>query len=140
MTDDNSHPLAGLRCLIVEDEGLIAIDYEQMLRSAGADSVVSVGRLAGAYAVLASSAPFDLVFLDVDIDGESSLPLARALTADRVPIVIVTGLSGKTALPPDLQTLPRLEKPFDRRAMLAACLTARRGSDESAATPLLPSG
>jgi len=139
MTHDVGRPFTGLRCLILEDEGLIAIDYERMLRAAGADSVVCIGRLADAYAALADSTLFDLVFLDIDLDGESGLPLARALVADRIPTVIVTGLCGETALPPDLQAIPWLEKPFEEQALLAAGVKARSRSDHtSAALPLPP--
>jgi DNA-binding response OmpR family regulator len=123
-TRETCDALAGLCCLVLEDESLIALDYERILRSAGADSIVSLGRLADAYALLKKRAPFDLVLLDVDLDGESSLPLARTLIADKIPVVIITGLFGKTARPSDLLTVPWLEKPFEERALVAASLRA----------------
>jgi CheY-like chemotaxis protein len=138
-TRENCDPLAGLCCLILEDESLIALDYERILRSAGAKSVISLGRLADAYALVKNRAPFDLVFLDVDLDGESSLPLARTLIAEKIPVVIITGLFGKTARPSDLLTVPLLEKPFEERALLAASLQARlrawQSNDQTAFDP-----
>lgn len=117
--DGQNHPLSGLYCLVVEDEFLIALDYERILQSAGAARIVAVRNLAKAREMIARGGPFDLVVLDMDLDGESSLPLARELAAMQTPFVFITGLSMGAALSDDLSTIPVLEKPFEERTLLS---------------------
>lgn len=117
--DGQSFPLSGLHCLIVEDEFLIAVDYERILQSAGAARVAAVRDLANARDMLANAGPFDLVVLDMNLDGDSTLPLARELTAAQTPFLFITGYSVKTALPDDLGDALVLEKPFEERTLLA---------------------
>ncbi|MGD9769293.1 MAG: response regulator [Pseudolabrys sp.] len=117
--DGPSSPLSGLHCLIVEDEFLIAVDYERILQSAGAARIVTAHDLAMARDMLASAGPFDLVVLDMNLDGESSLPLARELTTVQTPFVFITGYSMKSALPDDLRDAVVLEKPFEERTLIA---------------------
>lgn len=116
--DGQSSPLSGLHCLIVEDEFLIAVDYERILQSAGAARIVAARDLAMARDTLARSGPFDLVVLDMNLDGESTLPLARELVAAQTPFVFITGYSMRTAMPDDLRHAVVLEKPFEERALI----------------------
>ncbi|MBX3553183.1 MAG: response regulator [Pseudolabrys sp.] len=117
--DGQSSPLSGLHCLIVEDEFLIAVDYERILQSAGAAHIVATHDLAAARGALARSGPFDLVVLDMNLDGESTLPLARELAAAQTPFVFITGYSMKSALPDDLRDTVVLEKPLEERTLVA---------------------
>ncbi len=116
--EEQNSPLSGLHCLIVEDEFLIAVDYERILQSAGAARVDAARDLATARDRLAHSGPFDLVVLDMNLDGESTLPLARELIVAQIPFVFITGYSVKTAMPDDLRTAVVLEKPFEERALI----------------------
>lgn len=120
--------LAGARCLIVEDEFLIALDYERILQEAGAVLVVVAGSLARARAAVAGQSPFTLALLDMDVDGESSLPLARQLAGLGTAVVFITGLSDRTLLPDDIAGTAILEKPFLESTLLAAITRALGGS------------
>jgi two-component sensor histidine kinase/ActR/RegA family two-component response regulator len=82
--------LAGARVLVVEDEALIAAELVMSLTRAG-------GRPLGPYATIetadaaASGGAVDAAVLDINLDRSDSLPLARALLAKGVPVVVVTG-------------------------------------------------
>ncbi|MGN6459660.1 MAG: response regulator [Pseudolabrys sp.] len=120
--DGQTYPLSGFHCLVVEDEFLIALDYERILQTAGAARIVIAPNLAKAREMLASAGPFHLAVLDMDLDGESTLPLAQELTAAQIPFVFITGYSMKAALPDDLRAAMVLEKPLEER-MLVVTLT-----------------
>jgi CheY-like chemotaxis protein len=91
--------LSGLNILLVEDEFLIALDAEQALRSLGADRVAVASTLREADKI-AERDEFDLVVLDVNINGEMSFPVAEKFSARGVPVVFATGydLRGRDTL------------------------------------------
>ena len=60
----------------------------------------------------------DVAVLDLNLRGQSGLPVATALTGRGVPFVVVSGYS-ETQLPaPELSRAPRLSKPVDHRRLL----------------------
>jgi DNA-binding NtrC family response regulator len=93
--------LLGHLILLVEDEPLIALDIEDMLRRAGAQLVV-----AGDFDSAMQAAARDdvtVAVLDYRLGQQTSEPICEILNARRVPYVITTGdigcgLPGKTAL------------------------------------------
>ena len=109
--------LAGLRVLVVEDELLLAMDYEAMLRGAGCTVLGPVGRQAHALALLARERP-DAAILDLNLAGQRSTAVAEALEADGVPFVIVSGYAEKTLSEPVLRRAPRLDKPMKPQDLL----------------------
>jgi len=117
---EETQPLTGARCLIVDDEFLIALDYERILQAAGAARIATAGTLARARAAIAQQGPFALALLDIDVNGESSLPLARELAAAGTAVVFTTGLSSRMILPGEVAGAIVLEKPFQDSALLAA--------------------
>src|SRR3569832_1638004 len=83
--------LAGRRCLVVEDELLIALDIQQELEAAGAAEVICVATLEEAASALRGPR-FDLGLLDLRLgNGETSLPIARALEDAGTAFVFLTG-------------------------------------------------
>lgn len=102
--------LAGLKVLIVEDELLLAMDYEEMLRREGCTVLGPAGRRANALALLERQRP-DAAILDLNLAGERSTAVAEALEAQKVPFVIVTGYGEKTLQEAVLRRAPRLDKP-----------------------------
>ena len=66
---DPKTPLAGLRCLVLDDELLIALDIQQILEAAGAAQVLCAGNAADAMAALRGGQVFDLAVLDVILGG-----------------------------------------------------------------------
>ena len=105
--------LEGRRILVVEDEFLIAMEVEDVLRALGAEVVGPFGRLAPALGAVKKEV-LDGAVLDVRLDGETSEQVAAELVSRGVPVLLTTGYEGEQ-LPPDLRHLPRLRKPFDER-------------------------
>jgi len=113
----NAPSLAGLRILIVEDELLLAMDYEEMLLGEGCTVLGPVGRKAKALALLEHEQP-DAAILDLNLAGERSTAVAEALEARQVPFVVVSGYGEKTLLEPVLRRAPRLDKPLQVQELL----------------------
>lgn len=106
-------PLEGRRILVVEDEFLIAMEVEDVLRALGAEVVGPFGRLAPALGAVQKEDIHGAV-LDVRLDGETSEEVAAVLVSRGLPVLLTTGYEGEQ-LPPVLRHLPRLRKPFDER-------------------------
>jgi DNA-binding response OmpR family regulator len=83
-------PLADRRVLIVEDETLLALDLEMTLAECGCHVVGPVGSVAAAIEAVALGPP-DMAVLDLNLNGESAVPIADALVERGVPFVFVTG-------------------------------------------------
>ena len=95
---------------------LVAMIAEDMLVNRGAAPIGPAGTVSAAQA-LVDAGGIDAAILDVNLHGRSSEPIARALTAQKIPFVIVTGYgridwAGVTA--------PVLAKPYDEAAVVAA--------------------
>ena len=82
--------LAGVRVLVVEDEFLVAMDAEDMLRSFGFEDIRVESRAEPALAAIEQE-PFGLVLLDMNLNGRRSDAVARALAARNIPFVVTTG-------------------------------------------------
>ena len=128
MGDAVTQPLTGKRCLVVDDEFLIALDIQQALEQAGAAEVVCAGNTAEALAAVKAKR-FDVAVLDVRLGrtGGSSLPVAEVLAAAGTPFVFLTGLRGDSAEARVYPHAPVVEKPYDARALLAALHQATGG-------------
>ena len=96
--------------LLVEDQMIVAMQIEDMLRAIGCEVVGPVGTLQAAVA-LAHEEALDLAVLDVNLDGEKVYPAAEELQARGIPFILATGY-GKSTLPEKWRDLPRLSKPF----------------------------
>ncbi len=112
--------LSGKRCLVVEDESLIALDIQQELEAAGAAQVICAPSLAEA-AMALRGPRFDLALLDLRLGSaeETSLPIARALEDAGTPFIFLTGASADAA---EIAVFgrPILEKPFLSHALITA--------------------
>ena len=105
--------LEGRRILVVEDEFLIAMEVEDVLRALGAEVVGPFGRLAPALGAVQEEDIHGAV-LDVRLDGETSEEVAAVLVSRGLPVLLTTGYEAEQ-LPPVLRHLPRIRKPFDER-------------------------
>jgi len=108
--------LSGTRVLVIEDEYFIADDVRRVLSAAGAEIVGPVATVAMAQQAI-DQANFDCVVLDLNLQGESAVPVADRLVADGHVFAIATGY-GSPAIPEHLKGLPRIEKPYDPKALL----------------------
>jgi CheY-like chemotaxis protein len=86
--------LTGKRCLVLDDEFLIALDIQQILELAGAKHVASVATASEAIALVRREAKFDLAVLDVKLGGseDNSLGVASELAKTGTPFVFLTGM------------------------------------------------
>jgi DNA-binding response OmpR family regulator len=119
-----SAPLARPKVLLVEDDGLIAIDLEVIVQEAGCDVLGPCATAADALALLAARRP-DAALLNVGLPDGPVSPTAEALAADGVPFALVTGYVPAELPEGRLAGVPVLEKPFTTKAvkgMLAALL------------------
>jgi len=105
--------------LIVEDDPIIAIDFEDRLLGFGVTSVRTVGSVAQALSAIAERAP-DFALLDVELIRETSFAVAERLLALKIPFVFVTGYGAEARIPPEFSGQPRLQKPCSSDALEAA--------------------
>jgi CheY-like chemotaxis protein len=89
---------AGIKVLLVEDEGTVAMLIEEMLEDLGCTVVASVPEV-------------DLAILDVNLAGERVFPVAEILRGRGVPFLFSTGY-GASGLPEEFAQSPVLHKPF----------------------------
>ena len=117
----------GLSVLLLEDEYLIALDAEQILKDLGVARLEIVSTLAEA-SQSAEAGAFDLVILDVNINGEMSFPLAKRLASRGIPVVFATGYEWRQSRPGQFEQGVYLSKPYTAESLKDAILTALRGS------------
>jgi two-component SAPR family response regulator len=101
--------LDGIRVLVVEDEFLIALELEAMIRDLAGTVVGPVANLDAARTVLLQE-KINCAILDVRLDGQTSLPLADELIASGVPVILVSGYDSDQ-LPNRFADTPKLRKP-----------------------------
>lgn len=104
--------LKPLKVLYIEDEVLIALDGEQILRSLGFEDItVAMSFHAGEKAI--DNQKFDLALLDINLGGgKTSLTLADRLMGDGVRVLFLSGYSMSDGLRERLKA-PSVGKPFD---------------------------
>jgi len=113
--------------LIVEDDPLIALDFEDRILGFGVKTVRATGSVAGALELLADRAP-DFALLDVGLVREKSFAIAERLQALKIPFVFVTGSGSEVRLPADFAKTPLLPKPCTSDALAAALRRRRAGA------------
>lgn len=103
-------PLSGLSVLLVENNLIIAMDGEDILRRLGAE-VATAPSVAEAMEILAGRS-FDLALLDVNLGDGTSFGIADRLAADGVPFVFATGYGEGIAQANSHSDAPVLQKPY----------------------------
>jgi CheY-like chemotaxis protein len=101
---------AALRVLLVDDEVLIRMMVSDMLEDLGHVVIAEAGELDQSL-MLARSADFDLAILDVNLNGVRIDPIADAILARQIPLVLATGYSSPSVAARYPQ-IPRLRKPY----------------------------
>jgi hypothetical protein len=71
----------------------------------------------GRYCAGRGEGRFDCAVVDLNLHGESALPIAEQLVAEGRSFAIATGYESP-AVPAHLKAVPRIEKPFDPSALL----------------------
>jgi CheY-like chemotaxis protein len=110
--------LRGKRILVIEDEPLVALEIEAVIRDAGGVVIGPAANLALARRLI-DEERFDAALLDANLGGEPVDALAAALTRKGVRFAFATGY-GRTALPLSFRAAPLIGKPFDAGQLVEA--------------------
>lgn len=106
--------VANKAVLLVEDNMLIAIEMEKLLKKFGfskIDSAPSVGR---AMKLLSNTVnQYQICLLDINLKTETSFAIAYHLTQIQIPTAFMSGYDSKHPIPNDLKDIPLLKKPVD---------------------------
>jgi DNA-binding response OmpR family regulator len=114
--------LSGRTIVILEDEYLIALDAEGILRDLGAEVFIATNLPEAEK--LAEMDHVDLALLDVNINGEFSFPVAQKFHQRQIPIVFASGYELKAREFPGADLGVCIAKPYTperlRKAVVAA--------------------
>jgi CheY-like chemotaxis protein len=105
------------RVLVVEDEWLIAMDTASCLRAAGYPVVGPVASVAAAVR-LVDADEVDIALLDIQLNGETSLPVAQTLLDRGTPFAFMTGF-GPGDVAASFRKCTFVSKPVSQAAILA---------------------
>jgi CheY-like chemotaxis protein len=105
--------------LIVEEEAIVAMDLEVMVKDLGYDIFIfgTFSSVPEGMSALERGTPH-LAIVDMNLAGHSSRPIAETLSASGVPIIFATGYAEVGDLPADLAKAPRLLKPISEAELV----------------------
>ena len=106
--------------LIVEDDPIIALDFEDTLLGFGVQMVRSAGSVAMALNLITKRVP-EFALLDVGLVREKSFAIAERLAEIKIPFAFVTGYGTDVRLPAEFADRPRLPKPYSTDALRRRC-------------------
>ena len=112
-------PLDGRTVLVVEDQLIIALDLEALLREEGAEAVQLCGTVEDALRSIETKRP-DVAILDVNLGTTTSFPVARELQRIGVPFIFATGYGKEVEFPAELRQVPLVAKPYCVRTIREA--------------------
>jgi DNA-binding NtrC family response regulator len=112
--------------LIVEDDPIIALDFEDTIAGFGVQIVRTAGNVALALQMIDERVPA-FALLDVGLAREHSFAVAERLAALNIPFAFVTGY-GADRVPAAFADRPRLPKPCTMDALRAALTRPSGGS------------
>jgi CheY-like chemotaxis protein len=124
MASPSANPSRTPRFLVIEDELLIALLLEEMIREFGY-RVSAVARTIPEGRRELAKRNFDAVLLDINIDGRYNIEIADFLLRENIPCAFVTGYD--YLVEPRHEHIPVLPKPFSRaqlRALLIGLVAA----------------
>ncbi|MFZ1966161.1 MAG: response regulator [Bradyrhizobium sp.] len=119
--------------LVVEDDGIIALDLEDTILGFGVKTVRTAGNVSRALQLIAERVP-DFALLDIGLVKEKSFAIAERLEALGIPFAFISGYGADAALPAAFAQKPRLPKPCTSNALEALLRGAFAGrcADKSA--------
>jgi len=111
--------------LIVEDDPIIALDFEDTILGFGVKMVRTAGSVTRALEIIADRAP-DFALLDIGLVREKSFAIAERLDAMEIPFAFVTGYGADIRLPAAFAQRPRLPKPCAADALASVLIHRAR--------------
>lgn len=118
-------PADGFLVLVVEDEFLLALDLELVLKRHGWRVLGPAATVGEALLLLETEKP-DVALLDVNLRGELVTPVAEELRALGVPFVLASAYSRPDLVAVVLAEAPNVGKPTSERRLLAMLEKAAR--------------
>ena len=132
--------LRDLKVLLVEDEAILSMVFEEVLGDAGARVLGPAATVEEALDLIEAAMAdggLDVAVLDVNLGGETAAPVANRLARLAVPFLVATGYDGNGGL--GHHQVPTLRKPFSLEDLLAAVAgVAGVRPGRTAALPLEP--
>ncbi|MFS8054594.1 MULTISPECIES: response regulator [Rhizobium] len=122
------------RVLILEDNLIIAMEAEEILRLIGVKEVEIASNLEQAVNAIHTER-YDFAMLDVNLGESMSFGFARLLVERGIAFGFVSGYPDTLDFPPDMRHVPLLNKPFDEAAMWAFVDRLASVDDPSSSQP-----
>ncbi|KQR69518.1 hypothetical protein ASG25_16750 [Rhizobium sp. Leaf384] len=117
------------RVLVLEDNFIIAMEAEDILRTLGVETVDIATNVAQA-TQLVQDHVFDFALLDVNLGNETSFDFANILIARDTPFGFVSGYGESAMFPGSHRDRPRITKPFNEISM-SQLLASVSGADDA---------
>jgi CRP-like cAMP-binding protein len=104
------------KVLIVEDSYLTAAAVGDMVRDCGCEVAGTVGRVESGIEFLCKHT-VDVAVVDIDLHGESSLPICQQLKSRDIPFFFLTGYDQRHEIPQEFKGRKLVSKPVDDREL-----------------------
>jgi light-regulated signal transduction histidine kinase (bacteriophytochrome) len=122
---DSAPELFSSCAMIVEDNVIIAMEAEDVLREVGFADCQIVGSVRAAQALI-ESAEISFAMLDVNLGKETSEAVARQLQTKGVPFIFASGYGDRTFTTARFEGVPVITKPYSERDIRAAINRLKR--------------
>jgi len=119
MSGDTNRTFRNQEVLIVEDELLIALDLERIVKQLGYIVLGPAASIEKALDLLSRSSP-SAALLDINLSGVLVVPVAKACQDRGIPFLLVTGYGRLSLQEPILDSAPRIHEPFDKGSIKSA--------------------
>jgi CheY-like chemotaxis protein len=120
--------------LVVEDEALISLLIESMLRDLGCETVACAHSVQHALTLLdRTKTPIDAAVLDINLGGNLVFPVAAALDDRDIPFAFLTGY-GAVGVPERFKDATVVQKPFTERDLANVMDTLKGQCSEKVAS------
>jgi CheY-like chemotaxis protein len=123
---DRQRPLEGKAVLVLEDNLILALETEDILRRLGARAV-SLASTIDAAALIIENERIDFALLDVHVGNQTSLEFALSVRDAKIPYVFATGYGEDIRLGSEHAAACVVSKPYSQREMIAPIAKALGG-------------
>jgi CheY-like chemotaxis protein len=114
-----TRPLQGLSVLLLEDNLIVALEAEDLLRTLGASSIATASSIGDA-AKICETTSVDLAVLDVNLGFENSLSFAAYLRSANTPFVFASGYGGQEVPGESRVSELTVSKPYNLESLRGA--------------------
>lgn len=122
------------RVLVLEDNFIIAMEAEDILRTLGVETVDIATNVAQAKQLVADHT-FDFALLDVNLGSETSFEFANILVSSNTPFGFVSGYGESAMFPGSHRDRPRITKPFNEVSMSQLLASVSGAADDGETSP-----